>query len=85
MKKNYTHLFSIFNNRDKINSNSIENIKIFFNENKENNLKKEMKSVLMANGVRDSEDYQHYNMEEQVLRRIVNNSIQKVLSECIKK
>ena len=50
-----------------------------------NNLKKEMKSVLMANGVRDSEDYQHYNMEEQVLRRIVNNSIQKVLSECIKK
>ena len=50
-----------------------------------NNLKKEMKSVLMANGVRDTEDYQHYNMEEQTLRRIVNNSIQKVLSECFKK
>ena len=50
-----------------------------------NNLKKEMKSVLMANGVRDSEDYQHYNMEEQALRRIVNNSIHKVLLECIKK
>lgn len=50
-----------------------------------NNLKKEMKSVLMANGVRDSEDYQHYNMEEQALRRIVNNSINKVLLECIKK
>ena len=50
-----------------------------------NNLKKEMKSVLMANGVRDTEDYQHYNMEEQKLRKLVSNSIQKVLSECLKK
>ena len=45
------------------------------------NLKAEMKNVLKANGVRDTEDYQHYNMEEQRIRRIVSNSLQKILRE----
>ena len=45
------------------------------------NLKAEMKNVLKANGVRDTEDYQHYNMEEQRIRRIVSNSLQKILHE----
>lgn len=45
------------------------------------NLKAEMKNVLKANGVRDTEDYQHYNMEEQRIRRIVSNSLQKILKE----
>ena len=45
------------------------------------NLKAEMKNVLKANGVRDAEDYRHYNMEEQRIRRIVSNSLQKILRE----
>ena len=45
------------------------------------NLKAEMKNVLKANGVRDTEDYRHYNMEEQRIRRIVSNSLQKILRE----
>ena len=45
------------------------------------NLKAEMKNVLKANGVRDAEDYRHYNMEEQRIRRIVSNSLQKILHE----
>ena len=45
------------------------------------NLKAEMKNVLKANGVRDTEDYQHYNMQEQRIRRIVSNSLQKILKE----
>ena len=45
------------------------------------NIKAEMKNVLKANGVRDTEDYQHYNMEEQRIRRIVSNSLQKILRE----
>ena len=45
------------------------------------NLKAEMKNVLKANGVRDTEDYQHYNMEEQRIRRIVSNSLQKIFLE----
>ena len=45
------------------------------------NLKAEMKNVLKANGVRDAEDYRHYNMEEQRIRRIVSNSLQKILCE----
>lgn len=49
------------------------------------NLKAEMKNVLKANGVRDTEDYQHYNMEEQRIRRIVSNSLQKILHESKRK
>ena len=45
------------------------------------NLKAEMKNVLKANGVRDAEDYRHYNMEEHRIRRIVSNSLQKILRE----
>ena len=45
------------------------------------NLKAEMKNVLKANGVRDAEDYRHYNMEEQRIRRIVSNSLQTILRE----
>ena len=49
------------------------------------NLKAEMKNVLKANGVRDAEDYRHYNMEEQRIRRIVSNSLQKILHESKRK
>jgi len=44
-------------------------------------IKAEMKQILYANGVRQSADYQHYGMEEQKLRKIVSNSIQKILKE----
>lgn len=36
LKENYIYLFSFFNDRNRINYNSIENIEIFFKENKEN-------------------------------------------------
>ena len=49
------------------------------------NLKAEMKKVLKANGIRDTEDYQHYNMEEQAVRKIISNSLKRILRESKRK
>lgn len=48
-------------------------------------IRSKMKTILYANGIRNTEDYQHYGIEEQKLRKLVSNSIQKVLSECLEK
>ena len=44
-----------------------------------------MKKVLKANGIRDTEDYQHYNMEEQAVRKIISNSLKRILRESKRK